>query len=151
MAKKETGVQYYEGIGRRREAVARVRLYIMNKAKDVTVLGKKILKGGIMINGVPLEEKYISLYEKQKILQPLRLTESDDRFAISVKVQGGGPHGQLEAVVHGISRALVLVDADAYKKNLRENDLLTRDPRARQRRMVGKGGKSRRKKQSPKR
>jgi len=65
-------------------------------------------------------------------------------------VLGGGSTGQLEAIRHGLSRALVKVD-ETNKSKLREYGLLTRDPRTRQRRHVGMGGKARRKKQSPKR
>ena len=81
---------------------------------------------------------------------PLKATSSVDRFAISIKVSGGGKKGQLGAIVHGISRALVLVD-EANKKILRSLGLITRDPRVKERRKVGTGGKARREKQSPKR
>lgn len=151
MAKKTKDVQYYEGVGRRREAVARVRLYILTKGKDITINGSKINKGQIMINGKTIEEVMPHDYDKQRILRPLRVTNSDDRFAISIKTAGGGHNGQVEAIQHGLSRSLVLVDKDTYKPLLKQEGLLTRDPRSRQRRMVGKGGKARRAKQSPKR
>ncbi|EKD80605.1 MAG: 30S ribosomal protein S9 [uncultured bacterium] len=64
---------------------------------------------------------------------------------------GSGKAGQLDAVVHGIARALSLLDREAYRGILKSAGLLTRDARAKQRRMIGTGGKSRRKKQSPKR
>lgn len=151
MVKKAKDLQYYESVGRRREAIARVRLYIVSKGKDVTVKGVKIAKGQILINGKMIEEVITHDYDKQRLLKPLRLTESDDRFAISIKTSGGGPNGQIEAMQHGISRSLCLADMETYKPLLKKEGLLTRDPRARQRRMVGMGGKSRRKKQSPKR
>jgi small subunit ribosomal protein S9 len=151
MAKKLKNIQYYEAVGRRREAVARVRLYLITKEKEVTVGGKKIGKGQIHLNGNPVESVYPHDFEKQRILKPLLVTNNDDRFAISIKTIGGGKNGQLEAISHGISRALVLVDADQYKPLLKTEGLLRRDPRARQRRMVGTGGKARRAKQSPKR
>ena len=59
--------------------------------------------------------------------------------------------GQLDAVVHGIARALSLLDRDAYRAILKTAGLLTRDARAKERRKVGTGGKARRAKQSPKR
>mgnify|MGYP001603672705 FL=1 len=57
----------------------------------------------------------------------------------------------MEAIIHGVSRALIKINADKFRVPLKEKKLLTRDPRERQRRMVGTGGKARRKKQSPKR
>lgn len=144
MAKKLKDLQYYEGVGRRREAVARVRLYIVSKGKDVTIKGTKINKGQVVINGKPMEEVVLHDYDKQRILKPLRLTNSDDRFAISIKTTGGGPNGQIEAISHGLARSLCLADSDAYRPVLKQEGLLTRDPRTRQRRMVGKGGKARR-------
>lgn len=151
MAKKTKDLQYYEGVGRRREAIARVRLYITAKNKEVAVGSEKIGKGQIIINGKPLEQFAVNEYDRVRVLRPLRLTEADNRFAISIKAFGGGFNGQIEAIQHGISRALTLVDKEEYKPILKKDGLLTRDSRARQRRMVGKGGKARRQKQSPKR
>jgi small subunit ribosomal protein S9 len=82
---------------------------------------------------------------------PLLLTKNESRFAVSIVVSGGGTTGQLDAMVHGISRALLLVDSDAYRITLKTNGLLTRDPRKKETRKVGTGGKARRAKQSPKR
>jgi small subunit ribosomal protein S9 len=151
MAKKEKNVQYYEATGRRREAVARVRLYIATKAKDVTLKGMKIAQGQIVINEKPVEEFAPNVYDKQRILKPLLITKNDTRFAVTIKTIGGGKNGQVEAIAHGISRALCLVDNDEYRPILKGEGMLKRDPRARQRRMVGTGGKARRAKQSPKR
>lgn len=149
MPKKQTAIQYYEAVGRRRESVARVRLYIANK-KEVVVNGVKLAKGSFVINGKPAEEVYSRRYAQKLCIYPLELTDSLDRFVVSAHVTGGGQMGQLDAIKHGISRALVSVD-ESYKTILREHDLLTRDARTRQRRNVGTGGKARRKKQSPKR
>lgn len=151
MAKKVKNLQYYEAVGRRREAVARVRLYLTTKEKSVTVNSKKIGKGQIFLNGNPIEQMFAHPYEKQKFMKPLLITNNDDRFAVSIVTRGGGKNGQLEAIAHGISRALVLVDEEEYKPLLKKEGMLTRDPRTRERRMVGTGGKSRRAKQSPKR
>lgn len=141
MAKKTKNLEYYEGIGRRKEAVARVRMYIKNNPK--------IKKGEIYINEKQLKKVY-SDYQINFLFNPLKLTNNEDRFAISIMTKGGGKNGQLEAIVHGISRCLVNVD-ETYKKILKKNGLLTRDPRERERRKVGTGGKARRAKQSPKR
>lgn len=151
MAKKATDIKYYEGVGRRRESVARVRLYLTTKEKSVTVKNTKITKGQIVLNGEPIEQTFSHQYEKKRFLKPLVLTNNDDRFAISIVTRGGGKNGQLDAIALGIARALTEVDSDEYKPVLREHNLLTRDPRARERRKVGTGGKARRQKQSPKR
>jgi small subunit ribosomal protein S9 len=151
MAKKIKNLHYYEAVGRRKESVARVRLYLTTKEKSVTVNNKKIGKGQIFVNGRPFEEIFTHKYQKQHLLKPLLLTSNDDRFAISIVARGGGQTGQLDAITHGIARALCLVDNDEYKPVLKREGLLTRDPRTRERRKVGTGGKARRAKQSPKR
>lgn len=141
MTKKIKNIEYYEAIGRRKESTARVRLYI--KAHP------KIKKGDFLVNDNPLSKVYSSFQVKFALL-PLTLTENERRFAVSVKVRGGGKNGQLEAIVYGLSRCLVKVDPE-YKKKLKKIGLLTRDSREKERRKVGTGGKARRAKQSPKR
>ena len=79
-----------------------------------------------------------------------KIIDNKNRFAISIKTSGGGKNGQLEAIVHGISRSLSKVDEN-YRSALKKNGFLTRDPRKKERRKVGTGGKARRAKQSPKR
>jgi len=83
--------------------------------------------------------------------KPFILTKTLSNYYVTVKVVGGGKMGQLDATVLGISRALNLLDRDKFRPPLKKAGLLTRDARVRERRMVGKGGKARRKKQSPKR
>ncbi len=151
MVKKASNVTYFEGVGRRREAVARVRLYLTQKEKSVTVKNKKIAQGQIVLNGEPIETVFPHDYQKNRFLQPLLLTDSADRFAISIISRGGGTNGQIDAITLGIARALTVVNEEDYKPLLRQHNLLTRDPRARERRKVGTGGKARRQKQSPKR
>ncbi len=151
MAKKTKGVQYYEGVGRRKKAVARVRLYLAAKQAEVTVNNHKIKAGEIYINNHPAVNFFSLAWEQQTYLLPLKLTNNEGRFAVSILVHGGGRAGQLEAVSHGISRALNLVDKDTFRPVLKEHGLLTRDPRKKERRKVGTGGKARRAKQSPKR
>lgn len=151
MIKKPKETTYYEGIGRRKTAVARVRLYIVPKNKEITVRGIKMTAGQIILNGKDITKVFGASHEKQQFLYPLRLVQSEERFAVSIISKGGGRIGQLEAIVLGISRALELVDKEAYRPTLKKEGLLTRDPRARQRRHVGTGGKARRAKQSPKR
>lgn len=122
---------YTFAVGRRKSATARVRLY-----KGV---------GDNMING-----KKIVAYLEQ-LAKPFKLTNTEDKFYFTAKVAGGGKEGQIEAIIHGIARSLVKLDSDKFRVTLKKANLLTRDPRERQRRMVGTGGKARRKKQSPKR
>lgn len=149
--KQEKTNFYYQAIGRRKEAIARVRLYVIEKEGKVIVNNKELKKGQILINNEKLlEEVFKKADEKNRILFPLRLTDQLERFAISILVKGGGREGQLEAIIHGLARALVVVD-DSFKKVLRKNGLLTRDPKVKERRKVGTGGKARREKQSPKR
>ena len=83
--------------------------------------------------------------------QPFNVCSVLGKYHVTVKVVGSGKNSQLEAVIHGISRSLVKADEEKFKPLLRKKGLLTRDPRKRQRRQAGKGGKARRQKQSPKR
>lgn len=148
---KTKNILYYESIGRRKSAVARIRLYIPGKDKTAQINGLKVKAGEIYVNNKPIETIFNQKREEKIYRLPLEVTGNTQRFAISVKVAGGGRIGQLEAIAHGIAKALVLVDKEQYKPILRQYGLLTRDPRVRQRRQVGTGGKARREKQSPKR
>ncbi len=124
-------LKYTFAVGRRKSASARVRLF-----KGV---------GENMING-----KKIIAYLEQ-LAKPFKLTDSEGKYYFTAKVAGGGKEGQIEAIVHGISRAFVKLNSEKFRVILKKANLLTRDPRVRLRRMVGTGGKARRKKQSPKR
>ena len=150
MPKKTKEIKYYQAVGRRKESVAIVRLYIVGKNGSVNVGNLKIKRGEIFVNGKPIESIFNSLDEKTIYLRPLKLTENQDRFAISIKVSGGGRTSWLGAISLGMARALVLADPNV-KPILRQNGLLTRDPRTRERSKVGTGGNARREKQSPKR
>ena len=149
MPKKSKDVKYYEAVGRRKESVARVRLYLATKG-SITLKGTKIKAGDMVINGKQAKQIFLHEYEEKRYMEPLTLTKNADRFAISIKVSGGGPNGQLEAIILGISRALCKA-GEEYRPVLKTQGLLTRDPRVRERRKVGTGGKARRQKQSPKR
>lgn len=130
--------EFIHAVGRRREAVARVRLYPNGE-------------GQIVVNEKPVEHYFPLLYHKVVYNQPFELTETVGKFTVTVKVLGGGLSGQVEAVRLGIARALDKYDREKFHPLLKKHGLLTRDSRVRQRRMVGTGGKARRKKQSPKR
>lgn len=152
MVKKIKNITYYEAVGRRKQSVARVRLYLVKKSATEVLVGKSTIKaGGIFINGKSIDETSFKIYKRKYLSLPLILTKNENRFAVSIVVNGGGTTGQLDAMVHGISRALLVVDNETYRSILKTNGLLTRDPRKKETRKVGTGGKSRRMKQSPKR
>jgi small subunit ribosomal protein S9 len=147
--KKEVKIQkkdYIYTIGRRKESVVRVRLY----NNDTTWDGVSVNKGDIIVNKKKADE-YFGIDAARVYKEPLVITGTENKFAITIKTQGGGMSGQLSAMVLGIARALDAFDRDKYRKTLKKKGFLTRDARVRQRRKVGMGGKSRRKKQSPKR
>jgi len=144
------GISYYEAVGRRKVATARVRLYVVN-VEPVIVGGTAIAKGATLINGRTLESYFPGEIMKKALMEPFRTTNTMNRFAISVKCSGGGLHGQLDAVIHAVSRALEKVDKEKFRPILKKRGFLTRDPRARERRKPNTGGKARRQKQSPKR
>ena len=113
---------YFYGTGRRKSAVARVRLFPGN--------------GAIIVDGKPYEERFPSRENQRTILQPLLVTESADKYNVMAKVNGGGVTGQSGALSHGISRALVEAN-EKFKPVLRQNRLLTRDARVIERKKVG--------------
>lgn len=141
---------YYEAVGRRKVSSARVRLYVV-KDTSVTVGGVELAKGAIVVNGKPVETYFSGEVNKKVYLEPFRTTNTLGRFAVSIRVKGGGQYGQLGAALHGISRALEKVDKEKFRPILKKRGFLTRDPRAKQRRKAGFAGKSRARKQSPKR
>lgn len=151
MAKKIKNMTFYEAVGRRKQSIARVRLYLVKKSNEVVVGKFKMKAGDIFINGKSIDETSFKAYKKKFLSLPLILTKNESRFGVSIVVNGGGTTGQLDAMVHGISRALLIVDNDAYRPILKTEGLLTRDPRKKETRKVGTGGKARRMKQSPKR
>jgi small subunit ribosomal protein S9 len=114
---------YYEGIGRRKEATARVRLYTQGK-------------GGFTLNEKALEDYFSRNVDQMVASQPLQVTGTSGHFDVSVKVTGGGVSGQASAVRLGIARALLKADED-YRKVLREHGMLTRDARAKERKKPG--------------
>ena len=115
-------VQYY-GTGRRKSSVARVRLVPGN--------------GKITINGRTIDEYFGLETLKLIVRQPLVLTKTLDKFDVIVKVEGGGFTGQAGAIRHGISRALLEVDAEAYRADLKAAGYLTRDSRMKERKKYG--------------
>jgi small subunit ribosomal protein S9 len=112
-------------VGRRKEAIARVRL----------VPGK----GNILANGVPFEKYFIRETDRIIVKQPLVATNSLEKYDIVANLSGGGLTGQAGALRHGISRALVLTDP-ALKDTLRKQGFVTRDPRMKERKKYGQKG-----------
>jgi small subunit ribosomal protein S9 len=113
---------YFYGTGRRKTSVARVRL----------VPGT----GEIIVNGTPYEQLFGRAEHRRIITKPLLVTESLAKYNTVVKVVGGGITGQSGAISHGIARALVKAD-ESLKPVLRQNGLLTRDPRVKERKKPG--------------
>lgn len=147
----KTKKEYVSAVGRRKEAVARVRIYQHVKA-DLMWDSSPIKKGELLVNGKPIAAYFPSEAERKRYTEPLRITNTHQQnFAITIRVTGGGRAGQLDAVISGLSNALNKLDREKHRPVLKKKGFLTRDSRIRQRRNVGMGGKSRRKKQSPKR
>lgn len=147
---KTKTLKYYEATGRRKSAIARVRLYLGTKGNKPTKVNSAVEKGTIMVNDLPIDSYFQMDMYKTLYNLPLVLTDAVGRFAISILTQGGGKKSQLSAVQLGLSRALELVDGDNRAK-LKPEGLLSRDARVRERRKPGTGGRARRQKQSPKR
>jgi small subunit ribosomal protein S9 len=117
---------YFYALGRRKSATARVRL--------------QSGKGNIAVNGKPAEDYFEgSHYLQNKLNQPFAALELENKYDISVKVTGGGQDGQAEAIRLGISKALGIMNED-LKSTLRRADLLSRDPREKERKKFGLRG-----------
>ena len=114
--------QYHEGIGRRKESTARVR--IMNGS------------GLFTINGRQLEEFFPRLGDSQLILSPLVDADSQGSVDVTVLVKGGGITGQASAIRMGLARALVKMNPDV-ERAIRQGGHLTRDPRVKERKKPG--------------
>jgi small subunit ribosomal protein S9 len=115
-------VQYYEGIGRRKTASARVRIMAGS--------------GEFVVNGKPAVEYFPRIGDMEHILAPLQEAEMVGKLDISVLVNGGGVTGQAGAVRHGIARALLKLDPDLRPK-MRQGGFLTRDARMKERKKPG--------------
>lgn len=114
--------KYYYGTGKRKTAIARVRL----------------LPGGgsVVINEKPLLEAFPDEPLREVIFQPFKVTKTLDKFSVVAKVEGGGIAGQAAALRHGIARALVVSD-EGLRSVLRQYGLLTRDARIKERKKYG--------------
>lgn len=124
--------KYSEAVGRRKRAVARVRVFTSSPSQSIG-------EGNFLINNKPYKEYFPTLALQKIIEAPFIKLKSLNRFNGTVKVRGGGPTGQAEATRHGIARALVLFD-DNFKKKLKKAGYLTRDPRKKERKKFGLKG-----------
>jgi small subunit ribosomal protein S9 len=114
--------EYYEGVGRRKTATARVRLTSGT--------------GAMTINDKPLMDYFPRLGDADFVLEPLRAVEMEDKLDCSVHVKGGGVSGQAGAVRHGVARALVAMDPD-MRTTMSRGGFLTRDARMKERKKPG--------------
>lgn len=113
---------YFQGTGRRKTAIARVRL----------VPGD----GNVIVNGKPLDEYFGKDGAAELAMLPFVVTNTSRRFNAMVKVEGGGHNGQIGAIAHGVARALMQADPE-HRPALRKAGLVTRDPRAKERKKPG--------------
>ncbi|MFY9814276.1 MAG: 30S ribosomal protein S9 [Dehalococcoidales bacterium] len=113
---------YFYGTGRRKTAIARVKI----------MPGR----GAIVINGIPYEELLTRIEHRSMVTKPLIVTENLGKFNVVVTTVGGGTAGQAGAICMGIARALLKANAENRLK-LKRNGLLTRDPRAKERKKAG--------------
>ncbi len=114
--------KYFYSIGRRKSAIATVRLYEG--------------KGESMINNKSIKDLYKSKTDINDLLQPFKVTETESRFYFTAKVKGGGKFGQLDAVKLAISRTLEKFD-ESFRKSLKEAKLLRVDSRLKERKKPG--------------
>lgn len=128
---------YTEATGRRKVATARVRLFEST--------------GDFIVNDRVVGEYFSTVKNAdRRYLEPFRITGTDKKFTVTAKVSGSGVSSQLDAMVHGIARALVKFNGE-FRPLLKQAGLLTRDDRMKETRKIGMGGKARRSRQSPKR
>jgi small subunit ribosomal protein S9 len=117
-----TAPVFNSGTGRRKTAVARVRL----------LPGE----GEIVVNGRSLIEHFGAAFDEADVRLPFRVTGTEGRFNAMVKVEGGGVTGQAGAIRHGLARAILELD-ESHRLALRQAGLLTRDPRMKERKKYG--------------
>jgi small subunit ribosomal protein S9 len=124
MAEASTSA-YTWGLGRRKTAVARVRV--------------RAGSGKVEINGRPYEQYFLNPREKAVALQPLKVAELEGKFDVFARVDGGGINAQSQAVSLGLSRCLIKISAELEPK-LKSQNLLTRDGRMKERKKYGRKG-----------
>lgn len=135
--------RYVEGIGRRKTAIARVRLFPAGSLgggqaprQDKSGTGQEKAAMTFLVNQRPWEEYFPIVALQTPVRQSFEITGSWGKFDVSVHVNGGGIHAQADAVKLGIARALVKQD-EGLRKPLRDTDMLRRDPREKERKKPG--------------
>jgi len=136
MTKNTSKNSYTRSLGRRKSAVATIKLFSG--------------KGESMVNKIELIKYFPTKTEKIIYEKPFEITKTLGKYYFLAKINGGGKTGQVKALSLAISRSLIKIN-ELFKPDLRTAGLITVDSRVKERRMVGTGGKSRRQKQSPKR
>jgi small subunit ribosomal protein S9 len=111
-----------QSTGRRKESVARVRLY------EGT--------GTVTLNGKPLEQYFPTAAARMRVLEPLRIAEAEGRYDVIAKLEGGGTTGQADALRLGIARGLIMIDPE-LRGDLKKAGLLRRDARVVERKKYG--------------
>ncbi len=119
-------LRYYEGLGRRKRATARVRIYPGGE-------------GQMIVNGKPYREFFGRQVDWQHVTAPFEVTQTDGHFDVTVLVKGGGVTGQSEAIRLGMARALLEYNPE-FRPELRKVGFLTRDPREKERKKPGLRG-----------
>lgn len=143
---RATKEKYFEAVGRRKSAIARVRLYTKKSSDQETPDGKALIliygSSSSSFGDEKLEpgKPYFDYFKESEMQNtvdsPLKKLKSIARFKATVLVNGGGMNGQAVAIRHGLSRALVLFDEN-FSKKFRKAGYLTRDPREKERRKYG--------------
>lgn len=123
MSTVKSTTKYYEAVGRRKTAIARVRLFPSSK-------------NGYEVNGKLIESYFPVRETRTTVEEAIENGKPAEKFKVSIKVKGGGVAAQAEAVRHGIARALIIYDAELRGK-VKKLGYLKRDPRAKERRKFG--------------
>jgi len=127
-AKGKKSKRYFEATGRRKSAVARVRLFTIKPFEED--------EGKVTVNG-KFYKQYFPTMELQQIIEAaLRKLKSLNRFEVVAKINGGGTKSQAEALRHGLARTLILFNID-FRKKLKKAGYLKRDPRVKERKKYG--------------
>lgn len=135
---KKTKGKYIYSYGRRKTAVARIRLF---EGKDEMI-----------VNDKPISQYWPGASLESMYMEPFRTTNTHSKYSATVKVEGSGTKSQLGAFLHAVSKALVEINPERFKPILKKRGFLTRDPRMKETRKAGSAGsKARSKRQSPKR
>ena len=127
--KKDDENRYYEAVGRRKNSIARVRIFTSGPSQSIA-------GGGLLVNKKPYKEYFKTLALQKRVEGPLARLKSLNRFKATVNVRGGGSAGQADAVRHGLARALVVFDSN-FRKKLKKSGYLTRDSRKKERKKFG--------------